>query len=168
MFRVGDTIIHPRFGAGVVIDIKELGFLGNEKKQYYSIDLLGQRETVVMVPARRAAKVGLRYPVSESKLSEVWHILRTEPGALPDNHDRRCELLSDKLHGGDVVQIAEVLRDLAWRREEKRHLTIRGKRLYDEGMMFLAGEIASIQDGDLGAAEERISKMLMASLLPER
>ena len=39
MFKVGDTVVHPDYGAGVVTDVKEMTFLGNEKKRYYSINL---------------------------------------------------------------------------------------------------------------------------------
>ena len=83
---------------------------------------------------------------------------------LPDNHEQRCTLLDEKLSSGDVFAVAEVLRDLAWRREEKRHLTIRGKRLYERGMALLAGEVASVQESDLVDAEILISGVLDKSL----
>jgi RNA polymerase-interacting CarD/CdnL/TRCF family regulator len=73
-------------------------------------------------------------------------------------------LLDEKLSSGDVFAIAEVLRDLTWRREEKRHLTIRGKRLYERGMALLAGEVASARESDLVDAEILISGVLDKSL----
>ena len=60
--------------------------------------------------------------------------------------------------------IAEVLRDLAWRREEKRHLTMRGNRLYERGMALLAGEVASVQHSDLADAEILIAGVLDKSM----
>jgi RNA polymerase-interacting CarD/CdnL/TRCF family regulator len=56
------------------------------------------------------------------------------------------------------------VRDLAWRREEKHKWTTRGKRLYDRGIEFLAGEIAGTQQGDVDAAEHQISDTLSQSI----
>jgi CarD family transcriptional regulator len=165
MFRIGDRVIHPSYGVGTVIEIEERHTLGNSKR-YYSIELLGQPETIVMVPVGAEERVGLRHPVPAARLGQVWHVLQGDPNELPSNHDKRCELVLEKLHGGDVLKIAEVVRDLAWWREEKRRLTIRGKRLYDRGMALLAGEVASARGGDLQAAEHQISRALDKSLHP--
>ena len=108
--------------------------------------------------------MGLRRPVAQSKLGRVWRVLKGDPKTLPDNHEQRCTLLDEKLSSGDVFAIAEVLRDLAWRREEKRPLTIRGKRLYERGMALLAGEVASVQGSDVSDAESLISGVLDKSL----
>jgi CarD family transcriptional regulator len=106
----------------------------------------------------------LRRTVVEAKLGRVWRVLRGNPKALPSNHEKRCTLLDEKLSSGDVFAIAEVLRDLTWRREEKRHLTIRGRRLYERGMALLAGEVASVQHGKLLDAEILIAGVLDKSL----
>jgi RNA polymerase-interacting CarD/CdnL/TRCF family regulator len=64
------------------------------------------------------------------------------------------------LGSGEIVKVAEAVRDLAWRREKRRRFTIRGKRLYDRGMALLAGEVASVQESDLEDAEILISEVL--------
>jgi CarD family transcriptional regulator len=165
VFRIGDKVIHPSYGVGTVIEIKETHTLGS-RKRYYSIELLGQPETIVMVPVGAEKRMGLRRPVPAAMLSQVWRVLEGDPNELPSNHDKRCDLLLEKLHGGDVLKIAEAVRDLAWRREEKRRLTIRGKRLYDRGMALLAGEIASVRGDDLRAAEHQVSRALDKTLHP--
>jgi RNA polymerase-interacting CarD/CdnL/TRCF family regulator len=165
MFRIGDAVIHPSYGVGIVIEIKERRTLGSGKR-YYSLELLGEPGTVVMVPVGAEERMGLRLPIAESQLGKVWRVLASDPNELPSDHDQRCELLNNKLCGGDVLKIAEAVRDLAWRKEEKRHLTIRGKRLYERGMALLAGELASVRGDDLQAAEYRISEALDKSLHP--
>jgi CarD family transcriptional regulator len=94
----------------------------------------------------------------------VWRVLRADPNALPSDHNQRYALLKDKLAGGDVFEIAEAIRDLAWRKKEKRHLTTRGKRLYERAMMLLASEIAGAQGEDLETAEIEIASKLSASI----
>ena len=74
MFAVGDRAIHPSFGVGTVIEIKVKHTLGS-RKRYYSIRLLGQPETIVMVPVGDEERVGLRHPVSAARLRQVWRIL---------------------------------------------------------------------------------------------
>jgi CarD family transcriptional regulator len=146
-----------------VTEIKERHTLGRGKP-YYSLRLLNQPEMVVMVPVGAEERMGLRLPVVEDKLERVWRVLRGHPIKLPSDHEKRCTFLDDKLSSGDVFAIAEVLRDLAWRREEKRHLTIRGNRLYERGMALLAGEVASAQNSKLVDAEVLISGVLDRSM----
>jgi CarD family transcriptional regulator len=160
MFSIGDTVIHPHHGAGVVTEIKEISFFGNEARRYYSIKLLSEPGTVVMVPVRDADKVGLRPPMSTPELSRMWHRLRAEPESLPTDHTERYRVVREKLHDGDVLQVAEVVRDLSWKDQQVRKLTSEGKRLYDKGMRLLASEVAAIQGGDLDDAQARISETL--------
>jgi CarD family transcriptional regulator len=162
MFRKSDRVVHPVHGAGVVTEVKELHSLGGGK-QYYVIELVGQPGTEVMVPTKDAEEVGLRSPVSEGQLRQVWRVLRGAPNDLPSNHDQRYQMLKDKLQAGDVLKVAEALRDMAGRREEKGHLTLRGKRLYDKGLTLLAGEIASAEKSDFSSAEREISRALQGA-----
>jgi CarD family transcriptional regulator len=163
MYQVGDMVVHPDYGTGVVTEVKRRSSLGAGKR-YYSIELLGHAETVVMVPVGAEERFGLRTPIPRSRVGQVWRVLRADPNALPSDHNKRYALLKDKLAGGDVFEIAEAIRDLAWRKKEKRHLTTRGKRLYERAMMLLASEIAGAQGEDLETAEIEIASKLSASI----
>jgi CarD family transcriptional regulator len=164
MFKVGDTVVHPDYGAGVVTEIKEIAFLGNEKKRYYLLELLSQPETTVMVAVKNEKKIGLRSPIAQSKLKQIWRILRAGPRTLPSDHNKRYTLLKEKLHDGDILEIAKVLRDLAWRQENRQNLTIRGKRLYEESLELLASEVAGAQGSEFDTAEAQIADRLAASI----
>ena len=159
-FKVGDKIVHPSHGAGVVTEIKSLQFFGNDEKRYYSIELVSEPGTVVMVPIRDTDKVGLRHPVAESRLSRIWRKLRAPPQSLPSDHNERYRIVREKLDEGDVIGIAGILRDLWWKDHAVRKLTSEGKRLYDRGLRLLASEIAVSQDRELNDAEAQISEAL--------
>jgi RNA polymerase-interacting CarD/CdnL/TRCF family regulator len=159
-FAVGDRVVHPRYGAGEVVEIKALAYLGRERKTYYSIDLLSDPGTTVMVPVRDEQKVGLRPPIAPSRMRRVWHVLGSAPQTLPSDHKERYALVQDKLQGGDTFRIAEAVRDMAWRREQKRSLTIEGKRLYDRAIKFLSAELAASRSSDPSAVEAEISQVL--------
>jgi CarD family transcriptional regulator len=165
VFDVGDKVFHPVHGAGRVVDVKERRSLGNARN-YYSIELLSQPKTLLMVPVKGAQDIGLRASTPRSELYQVWSVLRANPETLPADHEQRYELLRDRLRGGDVLQIAAVLRDIVWREEQERRLTKQGKELYDESMMLLAGEIAITQDSELSAAEAQIMDTLKESAAP--
>jgi CarD family transcriptional regulator len=165
MFKAGDAVIHPVRGAGVVVRVENRQWRG-DSALYYRINLLGQPGTRLMIPVSAAETLGLRRVIPRSKLSKVWHVLRATPKTLPDNHKKRYELLDDKLHTGDVFQVAEAVRDMAWRQQREGHLTTMGKQRYEEGMKMLAGELAAVQGVDLDDAETQIRAELMESLSP--
>jgi CarD family transcriptional regulator len=162
-FQVGDTVVHPNYGAGVITEIQERHSLGPSKR-YYSIQLIGDEQTTVMVPLGKEESVGLRQPIPRDRLGHLWGILREQPAALPEEHKARYALIEGKLQEGDAYQIAEAVRDLAWRREEKNKLTKVGKRLYETGLGFLASELAGVQGSDVDTAEAEIAEQLEASI----
>jgi CarD family transcriptional regulator len=166
VFQIGDKVFHPIHGAGTVVEVKERRSLGNARR-YYSIALLSQPKTVLMVPVKAAQEIGLRPPLQQSDLDRVWGILKDDPEILPTDHEQRYELLKDRLREGDTLHIAAALRDMAWREETERRLTKQGKQLYEESLTLLAGEVALIQNSDLAAAEAQIVDTLRKSVTTE-
>ena len=165
MFKPGDPIVHPFRGAGIVIRIEKRQWHGSSE-MYYRIKLLGQRGITLMVPIHLAETLGLRPAVSLSKLNQVWHVLCADPGTLPADHKQRYELLEGKLHAGSVFQVAEAVRDMAWRQRQKGRLTIVGKQMYEKGFTLLAAEVAATQGIDLADAETQVKTRLSESLSP--
>jgi len=163
MFEAGDAIVHPVRGAGVVTEVIERKRDG-EKREYYRIELMSHPETTVMIPSGATKELGLRRAISQSKIKKLWHILLDDPEKLPGEHKERYAVLQEKLSTGNAFQIAEAVRDMAWRRSRKGRLNTRGKRLYDEGIRFLAGEIAAVIGSDCEEAEWQIRDKLEQSL----
>ena len=159
MFEVGDAVVHPIRGAGVVTDIEELRRDGHNKA-YYRIRLLSQVRTNLMIPVKDAAARGLRRAIRRSKLNRVWHVLRASPDKLPADYEKRHELLERRLCSGDLFQIAEAVRDLAWRQHKENGLTVTGRRLYRRGIKLLAGEVAAAQGTDLTDGEAQVRNQL--------
>jgi CarD family transcriptional regulator len=165
MFNTGDAIVHPTRGVGVVVNIQEREWQGSSSR-YYQIELLGREPSLkLMIPIEEADELGLRLAIQRSEVEQVWRVLRSEPEDLPSNHKTRHKLLREKLHAGDVFQVAEVLRDLTWRQREEDHLTTRGKRIYKEALMFLAGEVAAAKEVEVAEAEAQIREKLREILL---
>jgi RNA polymerase-interacting CarD/CdnL/TRCF family regulator len=166
MFKEGDAVVHPIRGAGVIRCVEERRWRGAEAL-YYRIGLLSQPTSSLMIPVGSAKELGLRRAVSRSRLSQVWKVLDTDPEKLPTEHKERYQLLEDKLHAGDVLQVAEAVRDMAWRRHREGRLTTRGKRMYEEGMTLLAGEIAAAKGIGIEDAEVQVRDRLLESFQVE-
>jgi len=164
MFKAGDAVFHPMYGAGIVTEIKERRSLG--KKRYYSIRLCAQPKTVVMVPVQSADEVGLRRSIQSCQLEQVWKVLRGIPRTLPDDHDERYALIKEHLHCGDTFKIATALRDMASLQRSERGLTRQDERLYEEGTELLAGELAVAQGLEFDAVERQLSRVLREEVHP--
>jgi CarD family transcriptional regulator len=164
-FKTGDAVFHPVRGAGMVSGIKDRKQDG-EKHSYYTIELLGHPGTKVMIPTTAAKEIGLRHAMSQTKLKKVWRVLRGDPGRLPKDHKDRYEVIQERLDSGDASEVAEAVRDMAWRRKREGKLTTRGKRIFDEAMMLLVGEIAAVEDIDVEEAEGQVRTKLREQFAP--
>jgi len=159
MFKQGDPVVHPVRGAGVVERLEERRWRGDDAL-YYRIGLLSQPSSSLMIPVGAADDIGLRAAISQSRLKKVWGVLGTSPTKLPTEHKERYELLETMLHTGDVLKVAAAVRDMAWRQQSQGKLTTRGKQIYEEGMMLLAGELAATQGIDMSDAEDQVRSRL--------
>jgi CarD family transcriptional regulator len=163
MFQVGDMVIHPGYGAGLVAKIQKLSSLGSNKL-YYLIELSDELKTNVWVPVKDAEAKGVRHPTPKSQLGRIWRILRAGPETLATDHKERLGLLEEKLRGGDIFRIAEVVRDMYWKDHRVRKLTMAGKDLYGGGLTFLTSEVAVVQGSDFWATKIVIADILGVSL----
>ncbi len=165
MFEAGDPVIHPIRGAGVVLGVEERS-RQDGSRQYYRIRLLSEPGTTVMIPVDVADELGLREAIPRSKLGRVWRVFHARPGTLPTDHKARYKVLEERLHTGDVLQVAEAVRDIAWHQEREGRLTTVGKRIYERGLALLAGEVAAAQGTDLSEAEAQVRAELQQGMSP--
>ena len=68
------------------------------------------------------------------------------------------------IHGNDVFQVAEAVRDMAWRQRIKGKLTSVGRQLFEAGLMLLAGEVAAARGIDFEDAENQVKSRLTESM----
>ncbi len=157
MFGIGDKVVHPAHGAGLVTGIKKEDLL-DQYHRYYIIDLAADHRTL-MIPVSKAEEIGLRSISQGAALSRVWRTLGAAAEALPDDHRRRQERIQEKLKTGDAIRVAEVIRDLSALKREG-HLTSFDTRLLDRARQFLAYEVALVKGVQVSEAERMISQTL--------
>ncbi|CAM3796983.1 MULTISPECIES: CarD family transcriptional regulator [Tsukamurella] len=160
IFKVGDTVVYPHHGAALIeaIEIKTIG--GRERE--YLVLKVAQGDLTVKVPAENAEVVGVRDVVGQEGLDKVFEVLRAPHTEEPTNWSRRYKANLEKLASGDVNKVAEVVRDL-WRREQDRGLSAGEKRMLTKARQILVGELALAEATDDGNAESRLDEALAAA-----
>ncbi|MDH4136370.1 MAG: hypothetical protein OEW09_06600, partial [Anaerolineae bacterium] len=154
---VGDKVVHPAHGAGLVTGIKKQDLL-EQYHRYYVIDLTVDDRTL-MIPVSKAEEIGLRSISRQPALSQVWHTLDATAKTLPDDYRKRQERIQEKLKTGEAIKIAEVIRDLsALKREDQ--LTSFDTQLLERAQQFLACEVALVEEVQVSEAERMISETL--------
>ena len=157
MFEIGDKVVHPTHGAGLVTGIRKEDLL-DQYHRYYIIDLAVDHRTL-MIPVSKAEEIGLRSVSQGATLSQAWRTLGASAETLSDDYKKRQERIQEKLKTGDTIKIAEVIRDLsALKRED--HLTSFDTRLLDRAQQFLACEVALVEEMQVSEAERMISETL--------
>ena len=158
VFNVGETVVYPNHGAAVIEDIETRTIKG-EEKLYLVLRILGQNDLVVRVPASNLDLVGVRDVVDDEGLENVFEVLRKTNVEEPSNWSRRYKANLEKLHSGNVLKVAEVVRDL-WRRERDRGLSAGEKRMLSKARQILVSELALAKKVADDRAEEMLDEVL--------
>ena len=156
-FEVGDNVVYPHHGAGQVIKKEEKEILG-EKRQYLTIKIL-HNDMTVMVPCENAGKAGLRRVIDEETVKAVLAVLAADVSEMPKNWNRRFKHNRDKIKTGDIYELAEVVRNLAVREQDKG-LSTGEKQMYTRAKKILASELMFALDKDEEEAEAHLDEIL--------
>lgn len=157
-YTVGETVVYPNHGAAVIEDI-ETRKLKGEEKEYLVLRILAQEDLVVRVPACNLDLVGVRDVIDEKGLAEVFDVLRATAPDEPKNWSRRYKANLEKLHSGDIMKVAEVVRDL-WRRDRDRGLSAGEKRMLAKARQILVSELALVEETNEDKAEVILDEVL--------
>lgn len=139
-FKVGDTVVYPHHGAALIEAIETRQIKGVDKT--YLVLKVAQGDLTVRVPMDNAEFVGVRDVVGQEGLDRVFEVLRAPYAEEPTNWSRRYKANLEKLASGDVIKVAEVVRDL-WRRERERGLSAGEKRMLAKARQILVSEARS-------------------------
>jgi len=153
MFKIGDHIVHPMHGAGVVEGLERRG----EQDQVYLVLRLYSGNLKVLVPADKVKKLGVRRVIEKEEIESVVKVLQQEDhddNNLPNwNHRYRANL--EKIRTGDVFAVAEVVRSLM-RQDQKKGLSSGEKRMLESAFQILSSELVLAGDMELGEVENMI------------
>ncbi len=156
-FSVGETVVYPHHGAALIEAIETRTVKGVDK--VYLVLKVAQGDLTVRVPAENAEFVGVRDVVGAEGLERVFQVLRMPHTEEPTNWSRRYKANLEKLASGDVIKVAEVVRDL-WRRERERGLSAGEKRMLAKARQILVSELALAENTNEDKAETILDEVL--------
>jgi len=157
LYKVGDKVVYPHHGAGTVVKKERRDVLG-EKREYLTIKIL-HNDMTVNVPSENAEKVGLRKVIGEDMVKVVVKALTGGGTQMPKNWNRRFKHNRDKMKTGDILELAQVVRNLSLREREKG-LSTGERQMFVKAKKILASELMYAKDMDEEATAEWLDSVL--------
>ncbi len=153
MFDIGDKIVYPMHGAGVIENIETKEILG-EKKKYFIMKMpIGEMK--VMVPVDNVEEVGIRDVIDSDMIPKVIDKLSDGQSKMPQNWNRRYRQNNDRIKTGDILEIAAVVRNLMLLDMEKG-LSTGEKKMLGSATQMLYSEMVLATDKPLEEVEELV------------
>lgn len=157
MFNVGDKVVYPMHGAGVIEAIEEKEVLGQTHRYYVMRLPIGN--LTVMIPMDQVEELGIRAIVDEATVERVLGLLQGEQSKMSQNWNRRYRANLEKIRSGDIFEVAEVVRNLSIRDREKG-LSTGERRMLENAKQILASELVLVK----GLTEEQVDALLRHAL----
>ena len=160
-FKIGDKVVYPNHGIGVIEAIHQAS-TGEANGSYYRLRILANDSTV-MVPAANIIQVGLRRVISRKEIQKVFGILEDGQIAVHTNWKGRFQDNSNRMRTGEILEVAAVLKNLSLL-SQKKNLSYRERRMLDKARYLVVSEIAEVEKISEAIAEERVEKAVARSL----
>ena len=157
MFKIGDKIVYPNHGAGVIDSIEKKEFLGEEKEYFILKMPIGSMD--ISIPISNIDKMNVRDVIDKESGDEVLRILDDDPTPMPDNWNVRYRENQEIIKTGDIYKIAEMVRNLAILDKEKG-LSTTEKKLLNRARRILASELVMAGSLEKGKGEEMIDESI--------
>ncbi|MGI9571113.1 MAG: CarD family transcriptional regulator [Desulfobulbia bacterium] len=161
-FKAGDMVVYPVHGVGEIQTI--------EKQQIGGLDIelivihLEKEKLRLSIPRAKAISAGLRHLSNDDTINKAIEFLKTNPRSMRMQWNRQVQAFEEKLHSGNPLSIAEVVRDLYFPDHQLERSYAR-KELYDNAMDRLAEEIAAVRKDDVRTVIQSLSEVLKKSSL---
>ncbi|MEG1059863.1 MAG: CarD family transcriptional regulator, partial [Clostridia bacterium] len=156
MFNIGDRIVYPMHGAGIIEAIEEKDILG-EKQAYYILNMPG--EVKVMVPISRAEEIGVRDVINKETVGNVIKVLEEDKTEMDLNWNKRYRNNMDRMKSGDIYEIADIVRNLSFKQKD-RGLSTGEKKMLLNAKQILVSELVLAEQTDQDQIEELVENKI--------
>ncbi len=157
MFKIGDKIVYPMHGAGIIDSIEEKEFLGQEKEYFILKMPIGNMD--ISVPIANINSMNIRDVISIEEGKKVLEILDQEPTEMSSNWNLRYRQNQEILKGGDIFEIAEMVKNLTFLDKDKG-LSTTEKKLLNRSRRIMASELVMSGSLDKEDAEKMIDESI--------
>ncbi len=161
-FQIGDRVVYPNHGVGIVEQISQRNLTG-QNEMFYLLKL-NASSLSVMVPMSNVSNVGLRRVAKNSEIGGILDFLQKGRCKAPQDWKGRFKENSEKMRSGSLQQVAEVFKTLLTLSRAKP-LSFREKKMLDRSWALLVGEISASRGMSREAVESTLARALSKSNL---
>jgi CarD family transcriptional regulator len=152
MFNIGDKVVYPLHGAGVIESIEEKAIL-DERQSYYIIKMPG--EVKVMVPTAKAEAIGVRSIIDKESALKVINVLSEESTEMSMNWNKRYRDNMEKMKTGNIYEVADIVRNLSFKQKDKG-LSTGEKKMLLNAKQILVSELVLVENKAKNEIEELV------------
>jgi CarD family transcriptional regulator len=156
-FKIGDKIVYPNQGLAVIEDIQQENLYG-ESLRIYRVRIIANN-TLVLVPSSNTDEMGIRKPVSEDSVEEIFRFLKKRRVDVTTDWKGRYKEHVSLMRSGTMFDMASVLKSLYFLSLSKP-LSFREKKMLEKAKELLVAEISEVSSLPLSKIEQRISHTL--------
>ena len=164
-FRTNEYIVYPAHGVGRIVSIDEEEVAG-AKLELFVINFEKDKMTL-RVPTDKSETVGMRKLAGDKIVKKALDTLKGRARIKRTMWSRRAQEYEAKINSGDLISIAEVVRDL-YRSDTQPEQSYSERQLYEAALDRMAREIAAVQKIDEGIAISKIDEVLTKSARQHR
>ncbi|RBI74664.1 CarD family transcriptional regulator [Roseovarius sp. TE539] len=158
-FRPNDYVVYPAHGVGQIMSIEEQEIAGLSLELF--VVSFEKDKMTLRVPTNKATEIGMRSLSSPDVVSQAMKTLKGKAKAKRAMWSRRAQEYEQKINSGDLIAIAEVVRDLH-RTDEQREQSYSERQLYEAALERLTREIAAVSGDDEVMAARQVDEVLIS------
>ena len=152
-FKINQYIVYPSHGVGKIIDIESIDVSGQKFNCY--LIFFEKEKLTIKIPTNKAQESGIRNLVSKKQMEEVLSILRNGVKKMKGMWSRRAQEYETKINSGNIILLAEVLRDLT-RDIEDSERSYSERIIYETAINRLASEYSVLYNVSFEDAREKV------------
>ena len=156
-FKIGDSVVYPAHGVGNVVGVETQEVAGLSLEVY--VITFDHEKMTLRVPTRKAKTAGLRSLAAGNVVSQALTTLKGRARIKRTMWSRRAQEYEAKINSGDLISIAEVVRDLH-RAGGQPEQSYSERQLYEKALARMAREVAAVERTDEQTAVKRVEGML--------
>ena len=156
-FRPNDFVVYPAHGVGKIVSIEEQEIAGLTLELF--VISFEKDKMTLRVPTSRATQVGMRSLSTPDVVSKAMATLKGKARVKRAMWSRRAQEYEQKINSGDLIAIAEVVRDLH-RADDQREQSYSERQLYEAALERLTREVAAVSGSDERSAAKQVGDVL--------
>ena len=158
-FRPNEFVVYPAHGVGQIVSIEEQEIAGITLELF--VVSFEKDKMTLRVPTHKATEIGMRALSSPDVVGRAMTTLKGKAKVKRAMWSRRAQEYEQKINSGDLIAIAEVVRDLH-RNDDQREQSYSERQLYEAALERLTREVAAVEYGDEVAAAKKVDDVLVS------